>query len=225
MTASSTAGSLVRTAAAAALLALGGCAYEIGYNRDYLPTHPPTYQAQGKLLVVMPDEQRSFVYEGSPSSQTGDFTTLTVPIGEMVREIALDVFGECFAYGVEFVDSRQGRDDYVMAIEGDMQEFIYSYTKVIDAGFNEERADVWIVPEVDIAFAVKGYNRRGEAVLDKLYHSGVKAGEEYMITSRPAERINRVLHTTLHNLMLDVVADMRPLLIGECEITEVAASR
>jgi hypothetical protein len=93
-----------RIGAMAAALTLGGCAYEIGYHEEYLPQEPPAYVAQGKLLVVMPEEQRTFLYEGSPSSQTGDYTTLTVPIGSM-------------------------------------QEFIYSYTKVIDAGFNAERAD------------------------------------------------------------------------------------
>jgi hypothetical protein len=212
------------TVAASALL-LGGCAHEIAYRGEYLPPDAPSYIAQGKLLVVMPDEQRSFVYEGPPSSRTGDFTTLIVPIGTIVQEIASHVFGECFAYGVEFAASRAGHDDYVLAIEGDMQEFIYSYTKIIDEGFNAERADVWIVPEVEIAFAVKAYNRAGDMVLDKVYDSGVAAGEEYMITSRPAERINRVLHSTLHNLMLDVVADVRPLLMEECEITDLAAAR
>jgi hypothetical protein len=209
---------------AAAAVVLGGCAHEIGYRGEYLPQEPPAYVAQGKLLVVMPDEQRSFVYQGPPSSRTGDFTTLTVPIGTMVIEIANHVFGDCFAYGIEFADTREGHDDYVLAIEGDMQEFIYSYTKVIDAGFNAERGDTWIVPEVAIAFAVKAYNRAGETVLDKVYDSGVAAGEQYLITSRPAERINRVLHSTLHDLMLEVVADVRPLLMEECEITELATA-
>jgi hypothetical protein len=203
---------------------LGGCAYEVGYRGEYLPQEPPRYVAQGKLLVVMPDEQRSFVYEGPPSSRTGDFTTLRVPLGAIVQEIASHVFGECFAYGVEFAPSRSGRDDYVLAIEGDLEEFIYSYTKVIDAGFNAERADVWIVPEVEVAFAVKGYNRAGDTVLDKVYDSGVRAGEEYMVTSKPAERINRVLHATLHDLMLELAADVRPLLMEECEVIDLAAT-
>lgn len=211
-------------AAASSGVVLGGCAYEIGYRGEYLPQEPPQYVAQGKLLVVMPEEQRSFVYEGPPSSRTGDFTTLTVPLGAIVQEIASHVFGECFAYGVEFAPSRAGRDDYVLALEGDMQEFIYSYTKVIDEGFDAERADVWIVPEVEIAFAVKGYNRAGDLVLDKIYDSGLAAGEEYMITSKPAERINRVLHATLHDLMLELVADVRPLLMEECEVTDLATA-
>jgi hypothetical protein len=208
---------MAATAIAAALV-LGGCAYEIGYHSEYLPEERPSYVAQGKLLVVMPEEQRDFVYEGPPSSRTGDYTTLTVPLGTIVIEVANRVFGECFAYGIEFADTREGRDDYVLAIEGD------SYTKVIDAGFNAERADTWIVPEVEVAFAVKGYNRAGETVLDKVYDSGMAAGEEYLITSKPAERINRVLHSTLHGLMLELVADVRPLLMAECEITELATA-
>lgn len=211
---------LPAVAAIGVALTLAGCAYEVGYRSEYLRSEPPQYVAQGKLLVVMPDEQRAFAYEGPPNSRTGDFTTLTVPVGNIVQEIASHVFGECFAYGVEFVDSRADRDDYVLALEGNLQDFIYSYTKVIDEGFNAERADVWIVPEVQISFAVKGYKRTGEQVLDKVYDSGVKAGEEYMVTSRPAERINRTLHATLHDLMLQVVADVRPLLMEECEITD-----
>ncbi len=217
-------GGLARVAALAAAIALGGCAYEIGYRPVYLPSAAPSYVAQGKLLVVMPEEQRAFIYEGPPSSRTGDYTTLVVPIGNIVQEIASHVFGECFAYGVEFAAGREGHDDHVLAIEGDMQQFMYAYDRVIDAGFNGERADVWTVPEVQISFAVKAYNRAGEQVLDKVYDSGVMAGEEYLVTSKPAERINRVLHATLHNLMLQLVADVRPLLMGECQITDVVAT-
>src|SRR3990167_2347722 len=168
---------MVRIATIGGALALTACAYEIAYREQYLPPDAPTYVAQGKLLVVMPEEQRAFTYEGPPSSKTGDSTTLIVPVGNIVQEIASHVFGECFAYGVEFAASRSDSDDYVLALEGDMQEFIYGYTKVIDQGFNAEVGDVWIVPEVEIAFAVKAYNRAGEMLLDKIYDSGVTAGE------------------------------------------------
>ena len=126
------------------------------------------------------------------------------------------------ATGVDFVESLEGQADYVFALEGGMQEFLYSYTKVIDAGFDEDEPEVWITPEIDIAFAVKGYDRAGALVLDKTYDSGVRAGESYTVTSRPAERINRALHETLHALMLDVANDVRPLLMGSCEITDRA---
>jgi hypothetical protein len=213
---------LLGTIAVLTALTSSGCAYEIGFNETYLPQEPPAYVAEGKLLIVMPEEQRTFVYKGPPSSRTGDFTTMSVPIGAIVQEIARHVFGGCFAYGVEVADSREGRDDFVLALEGNMQEFIYGYTKVIDAGFDGERVDVWIVPEVEVAFAVKGYNRAGALVLDKVYDSGVTAGEEYLVTSKPAERINRVLHTTVHDFMVELVDDVRPLLMEECKVAERA---
>lgn len=183
-----------QAALAAGLLLLTACAYEIGYQPMYLPSAAPSYVAQGKLLAVMPEEQRAFTHEGPPSSRTGDYITLVVPIGNIVQQIASHVFGECFIYGVEFAERREGHDDYVLALEGDMQQFIYAY------------------------------DRAGEQLLDKVYDSGVMAGEEYLVTSKPAERINRVLHATLHNLMLQLVADVRPLLMERCQITDVAAT-
>jgi hypothetical protein len=209
-----------------AAVAMTGCAHEVAFNAEYLPQEPPQYVAQGKLLIVMPEEQRSFVYAGPPTSRIGDFTTLVVPVGNIVQEIASHVFGECFAYGVEVADSRAGRDDFVLAIEGDMQQLAYSYTNVFDAGFDDrESSDAQIVPEVDVEFAVKAYNRAGDTVLDKVYDSGITSGEGYRTSGRPAERINRVLHETLHDLMLELVADVRPLLMEECEITELAIAR
>jgi len=214
---------LARAAGVALLGAvLAGCAYEIGYRPDYVPDEAPGYIAEGRLLIIMPEAQQQFVYEGPPSSRTGDFTTLIVPLGSIVREIATDVFARCFAYGVEFVESAAGRDDYVLALAGDMEDFVYSYTRVVDAGFNAEAADVWTVPEVSISFHVRGFNKSGTLVLDKIYDSGVTAGEGYLVTSKPAERINRTLHATLHELMLKLAADVRPLLLNECRVTDVA---
>jgi hypothetical protein len=215
--------SAARLVAVGAMLALGACAYEVAYRAEYVPAETPPFVAQGKLLIVLPQEQREFTYSAPPTSATGDFTTLTVPIGSIVQDIAKQVFGSCFAYGVEFVDSLDGQSGYVFALQGNMQDFVYSYSKVIEAGFGERNPEIWIKPEVDISFAVKGYNSEGALVLDKTYDSGVRAGESYLTTNRPAERINRALHETLHALMLDLANDVRPLLMGSCEITDKAA--
>jgi hypothetical protein len=187
-----------------------------------VPQQTPPFIAQGTLLVVMPQEQREFVYQGSPASSTGDFTTLTVPLGAIVEDIARQVFGACFAHGVEFVEALPPGGDYVVALLGDMRKFTYSYTKVIEQGFSDD-ADVlrWITPELEIAFDVVIFDRGGSVVLEKTYDSGLTAGESYLVTNRPAERINRTLHATLHALMLQVASDLRPLLVGECEVADV----
>jgi hypothetical protein len=205
---------------AAAWLA-SGCSYDVGYRKDYVPAERPPFVASGKLLIVMPEEQYRFEYKGPPSSETGDFTTLEIPVGEIVTDIARDVFGSCFAGGVVFANDRFVDEDYVLAVEGDMKDFMYRYTKVIDRGFDERNTETWIVPEIGISFDVRAYSARNELLLDKTYDAGVVAGEPYQTALHPAERINRTLHATLHELMLRLAADIRPLLIGECKVTDL----
>ena len=209
-------------AVAAAVLGLGACAYQVDYDPSLLPAERPAYVADGKLLIVMPEAQRQLVYEGAPSSQAGSLTRLTIPFGSIMRDIATQVFGSCFARGVEFADTRDSAsDDYVLALEGDLAKFLYSYTRVIDEGFSVAEPTTWMVPEVEIAFDVRAYDSAGRKVLDKTYDSGVTAGNRYDVDSGVAERVNETLHETLHRLMLQVANDIRPLLIGQCEITDL----
>ncbi|HEX9875218.1 MAG TPA: hypothetical protein VGC50_01035 [Gammaproteobacteria bacterium] len=200
---------------------ISGCTYQIASNPEYVPEERPPFIAQGRILIVLPQTQQAFTYQGSPTSTVGDYTTMIVPMGDIVRGIAEQVFGSCFAHGIVFAENRFVEEEHVIALEGDMQEFVYSYTRIIDSGFSEEDPDVWIVPEVDIAFHVRAYDSRGQLILDDTYDSGVTAGERYRTTSRPAERINQALHATLHELMLQVANDIRPLLIGECTIEDL----
>lgn len=204
-----------------AALVCAGCAHEVGFDPDYVPPERPTYIADGALLVVVREDQAEFVYSAPPNSEIGDFTTMTIPLGSIVREIASDVFGACFARGVEFAPSRDVGGDYVLALEANLDDFYYRYTRVVDRGFSEEDPDVWIIPEVDISFAVDVYDARDMQVLSKVYDSGVQAGERYMVTSQPAERINQVLHGTLHALITQVANDLYPLLVGECTVIDL----
>lgn len=213
-----------RTSIGLLLLTLGdlcGCTHEIGFDAGYVPPERPSYVADGALLVVLPEEQEQFTYEGPPDSEVGNFTTMSIPLGSIVKEIARDVFGSCFARGVAFATSREAGGEFVLALEGNMDDFVYRYTRIIDRGFSEDDPDVWIVPEVDISFSADVFDSRGTRVLSKVYDSGVRAGERYMVTSRPSEKINEVLHTTLHDLITEVAEDLYPLLIGECTVIDV----
>lgn len=211
-----------RCAAGAAAFLLAACSYEVGFEPSYVPDEAPQFIADAKVLVVMPMEQQEFVYSGPPDSTTGDFTTLTVPLGAIVKDIAEDVFTSCFSEGVEVATQRPTEGDYVVAIEGDIPDFVYRYTKIIEQGFDEADTDSWIIPEVDISFNARAYDRRGNEILAKTYDSGVTAGESYRVTSRPSERINETLHATLHALMVQLAEDIKPLLVGECTVTDIA---
>lgn len=207
---------------AGAVMLVGACAYEVQFEPDYVPPEVPPFIAQGKIELVIPRAQHTFSYSGPPASDVGDFTTLTVPIGDIVEEIAEQVFGACFADGVDVVEMLDYDDEFVVALMGDIEDFVYRYRRVIDEGFIDDEPQTWIVPEVQISFKVKAVNHDGRTLLDKTYDSGVRAGESYVVTSRPEERINQALHATLHELMLEMAYDLRPLLVGECTITDTA---
>lgn len=210
-----------RGAALLAFMTLAACtSYQAGFNPRYVPAERPQYVAQGQLLIVLPQEQETFVYKGKASSWIGGDATLTLPLGAIVKDIAGEIFTSCFAKGVTFAERRAPGSGYVLALEGNLEQFIYSYTRVIDSGFSEEAPDSWIIPEVQIAFDVRAYDGNDAEVLHKTYDSGIRAGRRYRVSSKPAERINEALHATLHDLMLQVAADIRPLLAGKCEVTD-----
>lgn len=214
---------LVRSSAALLLVVLAACSYQAGYNPGYVPAERPQYIAQGQLLIVLPEEQQNFVYRGKAASWVGSDSTLTLPLGTIMKEVATQVFTSCFAKGVTFADKRSPGSGYVLALEGDLEKFLYSYSRVIDTGFSEGNPESWIVPEVEIAFDARAYDTSDALVLNKTYDSGIRAGRSYMVSAKPAERINEALHATLHDLMLQVAADVRPLLSGKCEVEDLPA--
>ena len=97
----------LRAAGALALLSmLTACSYQVGYRPDYVPPERPPYIAHGKILIVLPKDESQFVYKGGPASSVGDYTTLTIPIGQILRDISDKIFTACFADGVEFANDR-----------------------------------------------------------------------------------------------------------------------
>ena len=60
-----------------------------------------------------------------------------------------------------------------------------------------------------------------QQLAQRTYSSGLVNGESYEVTNRPYERINETFHTALQQIMLEVADDLRPLLVGQCRITDL----
>jgi hypothetical protein len=202
---------------ATALLALAGCVTETtsGFQGRYLPNDKPEFLGKGQVSIVIPDKQRDFRWAGKASSWIGSDQVLELPLGTIIEKIATDVFGTHFS-GVKFVGTRPAVTGCDIAIEGDMQQFIYSYTRVIEGGFSDETQESWIVPEVDVAFSARAYGAGGTQLVGKTYSSGPVAGRRYMVSSKPGERINQALHGTVHDLMDKLAADVAAAQPAEC---------
>lgn len=207
------------------LLALGGCApVEVTYEPEYLEAAIPSYLAETQILVLMEAADIDYVFEGPPESFVGQGIDLRIPLGAITREISAGVFRSHFNYGVVFAGEMPDDLPYVIAIEPEIMDFSYRYDQFIDEtiiemqpldeGFEPVPATV-ITPSIQFELDLAAYDPDGNLVLEKTYLSGLVAGESYIVTSRPHERINATFHATLQDIMLQVADDLRPLLAGE----------
>lgn len=209
------------TRALALPLLLCGCAAEVTYDPEYLAPAIPKYLAETQILILMDAEDLEYVYEGTADSFIGGDFILRMSIGAITREIAVDVFRSHFNYGVVFADTPPPDLHYVVAIDPEIRNFRYHYEQYVEESVIEMRnvdgeieavPATIITPTIEFELALRAYDSAGNVVLDKIYPSGVVAGESYYVTSRPHERINATFHATLQSMMLRVASDLRSFL-------------
>jgi hypothetical protein len=181
------------------VLWVSGCAYNVAYNPSYLPPAPSVTKSEGKVLIMMTAEQEQWVYSDHPTSFTGSGTTLTIPIGSITKQVALSVFEKYFQQ-VGAGENMQQAADYQLVVNPVVQHFEYAYNQLKNLGFA-------ITPEVQIDLHVTVYNSGGKELLSRTYSSGEKEGSSYMISGSPDERINKMVHETLYELMMQAAQD------------------
>lgn len=185
-----------------ACILLAGCAFNAGYNPAYLPQEPLRMGINGKSLVVLSEADAQWSYSGHPTSFTGGGTTLTLPIGEITKQVALRVFGAAFKDGADYHASVENASGYRLIVKPKVNKFTYAYNQLKNLGFA-------ITPTVDIELHVMLVSPDGSTLLDKTYGSGPTEGASYMVSGQPAEKINQILHQHLFKLMTDAAQDAK----------------
>jgi hypothetical protein len=187
------------------LLLLCGCAFNAGYNPSYISAQPLQLGIGGKGLVVVNQTDAQWTYSGHPTSFTGSGTTLTVPIGEISKQIALRVFGAAFKEGVDFRDTAGETKGYRLVVEPKVAKFTYAYNQLKNLGFA-------ITPQVEVQLHVVLTAPNGKTLADKFYSSGLVDGDSYMLSGQPAEKVNQLLHQTIFKLMTDAAMEAKQIL-------------
>ncbi len=193
------------TVLSVASLLLAGCAFNAGYNPAYLPQEAQKLGLHGKSLVVLSTADAGWSYTGNPTSFTGSGTTLTLPIGEITKQVALRVFGAAFQDGADFANDVTGAEKYRLIVKPKVNKFTYAYNQLKNLGFA-------ITPTVDIELHVMLLAPDGATLLDKTYGTGPTEGASYMVSGQPAEKINQILHQHLFKLMTDAAQDAKAAL-------------
>ena len=103
-----------------------GCAFNVAYNPSFLPPPPAVTKVEGKVLITMTEEQEQWVYSGHPTSFTGGGSKLTIPLGSITKQIALNVFGTYFQQAEASQDMEQAAN-YRIVVNPVVEHFEYSY--------------------------------------------------------------------------------------------------
>lgn len=206
-----------------AALLLCGCAYQVEHEPAYVTDEAPSFVADAEIVILMHPHDTENVFQGAPTTAVGGFTTLTIPVGNIMQEISAEVFQSCFAFGVVFTQELTDDLAFLVAIEPEIRTFAYGYDRIPLETTPDEPARSMTTPWVEFDLAVRAYDASRQTILERRYPSGHVTGEAYEVTNRPYERVNETFHRALQQVMVQVAEDLRPLLVGQCRITDIAA--
>jgi hypothetical protein len=195
---------VVRLLAAALLAsALVGCASTSGYNPSYLAAarRPAAVQSDGRVLIVTAAPDDGYVYTGHPTSFTGGATTLTLPLGAILREAAVAAFADTFKSGADVAPEVKDPARYVVIVAPRLTSFSYEYNQLKNAGFA-------ITPTAVVTVEVRVLDAGGTTGWQRSYASGPVEGPSYMLNTSPGEEISKVAHKALYDLFAKAAADV-----------------
>lgn len=193
----------------ALLLFLGSCSYDASFRQDFIPQTPSLSSIQkldGKGLVVMSLSDENFIFSDNPASFTGAGTSLTIPMGKVIKQIALEVFGSTFSEGVYFSNNFDNPEDYLLMINPIVELDNYKYDSLESLGFA-------VTPKVSVSAKVTVRSPDNSILFEKNYSYVDMKAAAYVFASNPDEKVNELIHQAIHKILLESLTDIRNNLI------------
>lgn len=188
----------------AAALGLAGCQMTTEYKPEYVQATPvpAVEQVDGKALLYFDETYAGYVYNEGASTFTGSGAKLSVPIGLMTREIGRSVYGSAFREGVDVTTVPSSGGAYRVTIEPKVTDFKYYFHQAENLGFA-------ITPGAEMSLTVNLLEPAGTVVATRTYASGEHKGGSYVMSGSPEEKISRLTHEIMAELMRQSLADVR----------------
>jgi hypothetical protein len=188
----------------ATALGLAGCQMTTAYKPEYVQQTavPATEQVDGKGLLYFEEPYASYVYNEGASTFTGSGAKLSVPLGLMTREIGRTVYGAAFRDGVDVTTVAGSGGAYRVTIEPKISDFRYYFHQAENLGFA-------ITPGCEMSLTVRLLDPAGAPLAVRTYASGEKKGGSYMMSGSPEQKISRLAHEILADLMKQSLVDVR----------------
>jgi hypothetical protein len=188
----------------AAALGLAACQATTTYKPEYVkPTAvPASEKIDGKGLLYFEESYANYIYNEGASTFTGSGAKLSVPLGLMTREIGKTVYGEAFTDGVDVTTVLSAGGAYRVTIQPKVTDFKYYFHQLENLGFA-------ITPGTEMSLTVKLLDPAGSEIATRTYASGEKKGGSYMISGSPEEKISKLTHEVIAELMQKSLVDIR----------------
>jgi hypothetical protein len=192
------------------LLLIASCTTPLAYNPAYEGTLQPIPGAQlsGRGVILTTEVDDNYVFVGNPTSFTGGGTEISIPLGLITKEIAQHAFERMFSDGVVQARNLDSISSYEVVITPRVANFSYAYNQLKNAGF-------LVTPQVDISLSVDIFDSKKNKIRSNLFTSGIKDGDSYAFSGKPAERINQLAHEVVTELLNQAASDVYYLLVNQ----------
>jgi hypothetical protein len=185
------------------LFLIASCTTPLAYNPAYEGTLTPVPGAQlsGRGVILTTEADDNYVFAGGPTSFTGAATNISIPLGLITKEIAQHAFERMFSEGVVQTRNLESISSYEVVITPRVRNFSYAYNSLKNAGF-------LITPQVDMSISVDILDSEKNNIRSNTFTSGTKDGDSYAMSANPGDRINRLVHEVVTELLNQAASDV-----------------
>jgi len=206
------------TASLAMLFTACSAHFSGSYNPAYIPYEDPEFISDDRALLLMTEAHEQYVYSGSPQSHTLRYSTLTLPLGEILKQATLEALKDSFAAGVEMRTVLKHASDFALIIQPQIERFDYSYSALRNLGLAT-------TPEVTIALRIKVLNNDGVVVRDEVFESGVVSGRTCWETCDHIGSVISLAHQATYRVAKNAIQAIGQESIGSIHVTETSEGK
>lgn len=181
---------------ALAFATLSACTSTLQYNPQYEGRIQPApgVQLPGRAVVFTTEAEDNYIYTGNPTSFTGGATKISIPLGLITKEISQNGFERIFSGGAVLARDIDAVSDYRVIVRPRISNFSYAYNQLKNVG-------LLVTPQTDISLSIEVLDNNRRVIHVNTFSSGVKDGDSYMMSGNPADRINRLAHEVITELV------------------------
>ena len=199
-----------KLAAVFLLFLITSCTTPLAYNPEFEGTLAPIPGAQlsGRGVILTTEVDDNYVFAGGPTSFTGAATNISIPLGLITKEIAQHAFERMFREGVVQTRNLDSISNYEIVITPRVTNFSYAYNQMKNAG-------ILVTPQIDMSISVDIFDSEKNNIRSNIFTSGTKDGDSYAFSANPAERINRLAHEVVTELLNQAASDVYYLIVNK----------